>query len=131
MATVIIADDSSFMRGSLKHIVQSIGHSVLQEAKDGKEAWELYREIRPDLVIMDILMEGMDGLGGLKAIKDEDPEAKVIIISALGQEEKQEQARLLGASGYIRKPFTVEEIQEEVSKVLGDKRQGDDPRIDR
>lgn len=118
MATVLIVDDASFMRGSLRHIVGSAGHEVLGEAKDGKEALDLYKKLKPDLVTLDILMRGMDGITGLEAIMREDPAAKVIMVTALGQEEKQAEAHGLGASGYIRKPFKVKDITEEIERVL-------------
>ena len=118
MATVLIADDASFMRGSLKFVVENAGHNVVGSAKDGREALELYRELKPDVVTLDILMGGMDGIAALEAIMKEDPGAKVIMVTALGQEGKQEQARELGAAGYIRKPFKREEITDEIEKVL-------------
>ena len=118
MATVLIVDDASFMRGSLKFIVESAGHEVVGMAKDGREALELYKKLKPDLVTLDILMDEMDGISALTAIRDMDPEAKVIMVTALGQEEKQAEARKLGAVGYIRKPFTMEEIGEEIGRVL-------------
>lgn len=120
MATVLIVDDAAFMRGSLRHIINSAGHEVLGEGKDGNEAMELYTQLKPDIVTMDILMKGADGLEGLEAIMQADPKAKVVMVTALGQEDKQKQARELGASGYIRKPFRVEEITDEVERVLRD-----------
>ena len=118
MARILIADDASFMRGSLKFIVEDAGHSVIGMAKDGQEALELYRTLKPDIVTMDILMPGMDGMLALKAIKKDDAEAKVIMVSALGQEEKQQEAGELGACGYIRKPFKKEQIADEINRVL-------------
>ena len=118
MARILIVDDASFMRGSLKYIVENANHKVVGTAKDGQEALELYRELGPDVVTLDILMRGMDGLAALKAIMAEDPAAKVIMVTALGQEEKQEEAQKLGACGYIRKPFKQTEIVDEIEKVL-------------
>ena len=118
MATILVVDDASFMRGSLKFIVENAGHEVLGMAKDGKEALALYRELRPDVVTLDILMSGTDGLTALEAIVTEDPGAKVIMVTALGQEEKQEEARRLGACGYIRKPFKQTEIVDEIERVV-------------
>jgi two-component system chemotaxis response regulator CheY len=119
MATILIVDDASFMRGSLKFIVENAGHEVVGMAKDGREALELYKKHKPNLVTLDILMEEMDGISALKSIMAVDHEAKVIMVTALGQEEKQAKARKLGASGYIRKPFTMEEINDEIEKVMG------------
>ena len=122
MATIMIVDDASFMRGSLKYIVEGAGHNVVGTAKDGQEALKLYRKLKPDIVTLDILMSGMDGLSALKAIKKEDPGARVIMVTALGQEEKQKEAYKLGASGYIRKPFKQTEIIDEIKWVLGGER---------
>ena len=118
MATVLIVDDASFMRGSLRFIVEFGGHKVVGMAKDGTEALKLFKRMKPDVVTLDILMKGMDGISVLKGIMDEDPEAKVIMVTALGQEEKQDEARSLGASGYIRKPFKQTEIVDEIKRVL-------------
>lgn len=120
MATVLIVDDAAFMRGSLSHIISSAGHEVLGEAKDGAEALKLYKKLKPDLVTLDILMKGIDGLEGLESIMQADPDAKIIMVTALGQDEKEAQARKLGASGYIRKPFKTDEITSEIGKVLGE-----------
>ena len=119
MAKILIVDDASFMRGSLKYITENAGHNVVGTAKDGREALKLYRKLKPDLVTLDILMQGTDGLSALKAIMREDPGARAIMVTALGQEEKQEEARKLGASGYIRKPFKQTEIVDEIKRVLG------------
>jgi len=119
MATILIVDDAAFMRGSLKYIIEGAGHTIVGMAKDGQEALKLTRELKPDIVTLDILMSGMDGLSALEAIMKESPEAKVIMVTALGQEEKQEEAFKLGASGYIRKPFKQTEIVDEIRRVLG------------
>ena len=118
MATVLIVDDASFMRGSLKFIVESSGHKIVGMAKDGTEALKLYKKMKPDVVTLDILMKGMDGMSVLKSIMAKDPEAKVIMVTALGQETKEEESRSLGASGYIRKPFKQVEIVDEIKRVL-------------
>ena len=118
MARLLIVDDASFMRGSLRYIAQMSGYEVAGEAKDGKEALKLYKELRPDLVTLDILMGKNDGLSALEAIMKEDPDARVIMVTALGQEEKQKEARRLGASGYIRKPFNQKYICDEIERAL-------------
>jgi len=119
MAKILIVDDAAFMRGSLRFIIEQAGHEVVGAGKDGREALDLYRELQPDLVTMDILMRDMDGLSALEAIIKEDPKAKVIMVTTLGQQEKQETAGRLGASGYIRKPFKQTEIIDEITRVLG------------
>lgn len=118
MAKIMIADDAAFMRGSLKFIFESAGHEVVGIATSGKEAVELYKQYKPDLVTMDILMRGGDGLGALSEIMSLDPLAKVVMVTALGQETKEQQARALGAAGYIRKPFKREAILGELNRLL-------------
>src|SRR3954452_6180468 len=108
MARILIADNASFMRSCLKYIVENAGHEVVGMAKGGKEAVDLFRQLQPDLVTLDILMEGMDGIEALGVIMKDHPHARVLMVTALGQDQMQEEARRLGASGYIRKPFKPE-----------------------
>ncbi|MBI4378181.1 MAG: response regulator [Nitrospinae bacterium] len=119
MGKVLIVDNASFMRSSLKYIVEKAGHEVVGIAVNGNEALKLYKELKPDVVTLDILMEGMDGLTALNNLKKDDPDAKVIMVTALGQTEKEDEAKKLGASGYIRKPFKVEDIVAEIGRVMG------------
>jgi two-component system chemotaxis response regulator CheY len=119
MARILIADDASFMRASLKYILENAGHEVVGLAKGGQEAVELYGRLKPDLLTLDILMEGMDGIAALTEIKKKYPAAKVIMVTALGQEQFQSDARKLGAVGYIRKPFKMQEVVHELQEVLG------------
>ncbi|MBI1912657.1 MAG: response regulator [Deltaproteobacteria bacterium] len=118
MANILIVDNASFMRSSLKAICEQAGHKVVGMAADGREAVRLYKELKPDLVTMDILMEEMDGIQSLEEIRRYDPNARVVMVSAIGLEAKQEEARMLGAAGYIRKPFKAAEITSEIEKVL-------------
>jgi two-component system chemotaxis response regulator CheY len=118
MARVMIVDDSSFMRSSLKYIIESAGHEVVGQAVNGQEAVAMYRTVKPDLVTMDILMAEMDGLTAAAQIIKADGKARIIMVTAIGQDEKQEQARAIGVSGYIRKPFKKEDIITEFEKVL-------------
>lgn len=119
MARILVVDDAAFMRGSLEFILKNAGHEVVGTGRDGSEAIELYRKLKPDLITMDILMKDMDGLTALKVIKGEFPDAKVVMITALGQESKAKEAERLGAAGYMKKPFKQEEIVEVVERVTG------------
>jgi two-component system, chemotaxis family, chemotaxis protein CheY len=121
MVKVLIADDASFMRNSLKYIVENSGHTVVGLAKEGKEALELYRKFKPDLVTLDLLMTGKDGFWALQEIIKVDPKALVIMVTAVGNDDRQEEARTMGAAGYIRKPFKPLEIINEINKVLKSK----------
>ena len=118
MARVMIVDDSSFMRSSLKYIIESAGHEVVGMAVNGQEAVVMHKAVKPDLVTMDILMAEMDGLSAAAQIIKADGKARNIMVTAIGQDEKQEQARSIGVSGYIRKPFKKEDIIAEFEKVL-------------
>ncbi len=119
MAKVLIVDNASFMRSSLKYLCETAGHEVVGMAADGKEAVEMYERVKPDVVTMDILMEEMDGITALENIRRKDPAARVIMVTALGHEQKQDEARKLGAVGYIRKPFKSDEVASEIARAMG------------
>lgn len=114
MANILVVDDALFMRSALKYICELAGHKVVGMAADGGEAIKLYKELKPDLT----LMEEMDGIEALAAIRKDDPNARVVMVTGLGQETKQEAAKRLGAVGYIRKPFTADEIKRVVERVI-------------
>lgn len=119
MSRILIVDDAAFMRMMLKNIVSSSGHEVVGEAVDGEEAVEKYRELRPDLVTLDITMPKMDGLAALKAIVGEDPSAVVVMCSAMGQQSMVIDAIQSGAKDFIVKPFQPERVNECLQKNLG------------
>lgn len=116
MAKILIADDSQFMRTQVKDILTEAGYNELVEASDGKEALEMYESEKPDLVLLDIIMPDVDGIAVLKKIGKE---AKIVVVSAVGQEKMVDEAKELGALDYIVKPFDVEQVLEAVKKVLG------------
>ena len=120
MARILIVDDSAFMRAALKHIIEFSGHQVVGAAANGTEAIQLYEKLNPELVTMDILMPGDngDGLNTAKAIREKYPEVKIIMITALGQENKQREAEKIGVAGYIRKPFTEKDVTSQINKAL-------------
>jgi two-component system, chemotaxis family, chemotaxis protein CheY len=119
MGRLVIVDDASFMRGALRHIVETAGHDVVGEAGDGEAAIALCRTLKPDVVTLDILMPGMDGLETLEALQAEWPEARVVMVSALDHDEKRREAERLGAAGFIRKPFRQQDVTAELERVLG------------
>jgi two-component system, chemotaxis family, chemotaxis protein CheY len=118
MAKIMIVDDSSFMRSSLKYIVEKGGNTVVGMAAKGDEAIDLYKKFNPDLVTMDILMPGMDGLATAHQIMKINKKAKIVMVTAIGQTEKQDEARKIGVSGYIRKPFKEQEINDEIKRIM-------------
>jgi two-component system chemotaxis response regulator CheY len=116
MAKILIADDSSFMRKVLSDLLTEAGYSDIVQASDGKQAVEQYNSNKPDLVLMDVIMPEMDGVTVLKEIVPKG--AKVIMISAVGQDDMIHQATDAGAIGYIVKPFDEKKVLEEVKKAL-------------
>ncbi|AMQ17805.1 response regulator [Thermococcus peptonophilus] len=118
MARVLVVDDAAFMRMLVKKILTQAGHQVVGEASNGKEAIEKYKQLKPDLVTMDIVMPEMDGITAVKEIMKIDPNAKIIMITAVGQEAKVMEALKSGAKGYIVKPFQAPKVIEEVNRVL-------------
>jgi two-component system chemotaxis response regulator CheY len=114
----MIVDDAAFMRITIKNMLQKSEHVVVGEAENGRIAVEKYLELKPDIVTMDITMPEMDGLAALKAIRKDDPNAKVIMVSAMGQEAMVRDAVLNGAKGFIVKPFKEDGILAAISKLV-------------
>lgn len=115
---ILIVDDAIFMRMKLKDILEKNGYEVVAEAQNGKEAIEKYKTERPDLVTMDITMPEMDGVAALKGIMAVDPNAKVIMCSAMGQQSMVMEAIQAGALDFIVKPFDNERVFKSLNKVL-------------
>ena len=118
MATILITDDSSFMRMQLKNNLENLGHEVVGEAENGLDAIQKYQELQPDLVTMDITMPEMSGVEAVKGIIEINPEAKIIMCSAMGQQSMVLDAIKVGAKDFIVKPFTPERIKEAVGKLI-------------
>ncbi|RKX79991.1 MAG: two-component system response regulator [Spirochaetes bacterium] len=114
---VLIADDLKFVRDAVREILENAGFLVAGEAENGYEAVRIYLKERPDIVILDITMPVMDGLKALEKIKRLDPHAKVIMCSALGQQEYIIRSIQLGARDFIVKPFKPERIVSAVTRA--------------
>lgn len=119
MIRALIADDTQFMRANLKMIFERNGIQVVGEADSGSQVVRLYEQLKPDIVTMDITMPNLDGIEATRQILKKDPKAKIIIVSALGQEEFVREAILAGAKNFIVKPFQETKIIEVIEKVLG------------
>jgi two-component system chemotaxis response regulator CheY len=119
MPTVLIADDAAFMRMMIKNILTEAGYEIAGEAENGAVAVTKYRELRPDLTTMDITMPEMDGIAALKEIRAFDPEARVVMCSAMGQQAMVIESIQAGARDFIVKPFQAERVLEAVQKALG------------
>lgn len=115
---VLIVDDAAFMRMMIKNILTKNGYEVVGEAENGMAAVELYKQLKPDLVTMDITMPEMDGIAGVKAIRAVDPNAKIIMVSAMGQQAMVMEAIQAGAKDFIVKPFQQERILQAMERVL-------------
>ena len=116
---ILLVDDAAFMRMMLKDNLVKNGYEVLGEAENGLKAVEKYKELNPDLVIMDITMPEMDGIEAVKEIKKINPSAAVIMCSAMGQQSMVIEAIQSGAKDFIVKPFQADRIIEAVRKVIG------------
>lgn len=119
MATrVLIVDDAAFMRMMVKDILSKNGYDVVGEAANGLQAIEKYQELRPDITTMDITMPEMDGISAVKEIKKLDPNAKVIMCSAMGQQAMVIEAIQSGARDFIVKPFQPDRVLEAIRKAV-------------
>ncbi len=118
MAGILIVDDSKTSRKLLRELLEENGFDVVGEASNGEEGYSLFKELRPDLVTMDITMPKMDGIECLSLIRKEDDKAKVIMITAAGQREKMVEALKRGAEDFLTKPFDIDRVLETIKEVL-------------
>lgn len=116
---VLVVDDAAFMRMMIKDILSKNGFEVVGEAENGAKAVEKFQELRPDLTTMDITMPEMDGISAVKQIKKIDPNAKVIMCSAMGQQAMVIEAIQSGARDFIVKPFQPDRVLEAIRKAVG------------
>jgi len=119
MPKILLADDSAFMRKILTNMLAKIGYTDIIEAEDGEEAVSVYNREKPDLVLLDIVMKKKYGTESLKDILGINPDAKVIMVSAVGQEKVIEEAMQLGAKGFVVKPFKEDDVITKIKEVLG------------
>ncbi len=119
MAKILVVDDSRTTRRILKQMLEDMGHEVVGEATNGEEGLAKYKELAPDLTTMDITMPNMDGVEALRQIREYDPQAKVIMVSAAGQKHKVLAAMKAGAAEFLTKPLAAEDIVERINQVLG------------
>jgi two-component system chemotaxis response regulator CheY len=115
---VLVVDDAAFMRMMIKDILRKGGYEVVGEAEDGVKAVEKFKELRPDLVTMDITMPDMDGITAVKEIRKIDANAMIIMCSAMGQQAMVIDAIQAGAKDFVVKPFQPERVLEAARKVL-------------
>ena len=118
MPTVLIVDDSLFMRVAIGNMLKEWGFEIVGEASNGKDAVNLYEQLRPDLVTMDVTIPIMTGIEAVKHIMTIDPHANIIMITAIGQQKKIKAAIESGAKDFITKPFNPEQLKEAALNVL-------------
>ena len=116
---ILIVDDAAFMRMMIKDILSKNGYEVVGEAENGAKALEKYQELKPDLTTMDITMPEMDGISAVKEIRKIDPNAKIVMCSAMGQQAMVIEAIQAGARDFIVKPFQADRVLEAVRKAVG------------
>ncbi len=118
MKKVLIVDDTKFMRNILKGILKKKDLEIVGEAVNGRDAVEKFKELRPDLVTMDIIMPEMNGIEAVKAILEIDPSAKILMCSAMGQQAMVIEAIQAGAKDFVIKPFQPSRVLEAVDRAL-------------
>ncbi len=117
--TVLIVDDAIFMRTMIGDILKQAGFEVIGEASSGVEAVQKYKELEPDLVTMDIVMPDMGGIDAVREIMKEDPDARILMCSAMGQQGLVVEAIQAGARDFVVKPFQPSRVIEAVQRLLG------------
>jgi two-component system, chemotaxis family, chemotaxis protein CheY len=116
--TVLVVDDSMFMRNIISEILEKNSIEVVGQATNGREAVDKYNLLRPDIVTMDLTMPDMKGIDAIRLIIEQDPNARIIVCSSMGQREFIREAIDAGAKGFVIKPFEEEDIVKEVTKVI-------------
>ncbi|MBA3646111.1 MAG: response regulator [Gemmatimonadaceae bacterium] len=117
--TVLVCDDALFMRSMVKDILAQAGFTVVGEAENGMRAVEQYAALKPDLVTMDIIMPEMGGIEAVRQIIEADPQARILMCSAMGQQALVAEAIAAGAKDFVVKPFQPSRVLEAVQRVLG------------
>ncbi len=117
--SILVVDDAAFMRMMIRDILAKEGY-VIHEAVNGRDAVEKYREVAPDLVTMDITMPELDGISALREIRSSAPDARVLMVSAMGQQKMIVEALEAGAMDFLVKPFQPTKVLETVRKCLAD-----------
>lgn len=118
MKRVLVVDDAAFMRLVIRKLLEKNGFEVVAEAENGEVGVQRYKEFRPDIVTMDITMPQLNGIEALKAIREFDNKAKVVMVSAMGQEAMVKEAIMYGAKSFIVKPYKEEQVIETLTKIL-------------
>lgn len=119
MPRILIVDDTDFDRNLLRNILVSAGYEIAGLASGGEEGVRLYREMMPDLAMLDLIMPDLNGIDTLRRIREEYPEARVMLCTSVGEEGMVDLARRLGAKGYIVKPYQAAHLLKAVERIIG------------
>ncbi len=130
MLKILIVDDSLIIRKKVKAQVLKLGHEVINSAKNGQEAIDMYGECKPDLVTMDITMPDMDGITAVKEIMKIDEDAKIIMVTSHGQEDMVIKSIQAGAVGYMLKPVTQDKLAASIGEVFEEYAVEEDDELD-
>lgn len=116
---IMVVDDSRLVRVQLEDVLKGTDYEIAAYCRSGEEAIEQYGEVKPDLVTMDIIMQGMDGLDASEMILKAYPDARIVMVSSLAYEDTYERARAIGAKGFVDKPFHREQLLKVFEQALG------------
>ncbi len=117
MLNILVVDDSLIIRKNIKKYVTNLGHSLCGEAKNGAQAIESCRELKPDLITMDITMPDMDGITAVQKIREFDKDVNIIMVTSHGQEEMVVSSLKSGAQGYLLKPINEEKLAQAIGNI--------------
>ena len=115
---IMVVDDSRLVRVQLEDLLKGTDYEIAAYCRSGEDAIARYGEVKPDLVTMDIIMQGMDGLDAAEIILKEHPEAKIVVVSSLAYDDTFERARAIGAKGFVDKPFHQEQLLKVFEQAL-------------
>ena len=115
---IMVVDDSRLVRVQMEDVLKGTDYEIAAYCRSGEDAIQRYAEIRPDLVTMDIIMPGMDGLDAAEAILKQNPDARIVMVSSLAYDDTFERARAIGARGFVDKPFHQEQLLKVFEEAL-------------
>ena len=115
---IMVVDDSRLVRVQMEDVLKGTDYEIAVHCRSGEEAVERYAEVRPDLVTMDIIMQGMDGLDAAEVILKQDPDARIVMVSSLAYDDTFERAKAIGARGFVDKPFHQEQLLKVFAEAL-------------